>query len=156
MTSSHHCHHPKRLGTLKNMFQLIPTQPSSEQYEKFCSQADGFRSVTENYDMFFSRVSCCRFYPAYFCPAKRRDMVHLNWFEQVWGRFVGDRRCCSWMFMVESHMLSSKRAWSRSGPKSAQKCTVLVRDHTQKKQAWKTRFLCRMSKGIVGAFLRFP
>jgi hypothetical protein len=59
------------------------TQPSSEQYEKFCSQADGFRSVTEIYDMFFSRVSCCRFYPAYFCPAKRRDMVHLNWFEQV-------------------------------------------------------------------------
>ena len=156
MTSSHHCHHPKCLGTLKKHVSTY-TQPSSEQYEKECSQADGFRSVTGNYDhVFCSRVSCCRFYRAYFCPAKRRDIVHLNRFEQAWGRFVRDRRCCSWMFMVESRMLSSKRAWSRSGPKSAQKCTVLVRDHTKKNQAWKTRFLCRMSKGIGGAFLRFP
>ena len=53
-------------------------------------------------------------------------------------------------------MLSSKRAWSRCGPKSAQKCTVLVRDHTKKNRHEKPVFLCRMSKGIGGAFLRFP
>ena len=58
-------------------------QPSSEQDERFCSQADGFRSASGNSYHFLLRVSCCCFCPAYFCPAKHKDMVHLNWFEQV-------------------------------------------------------------------------
>ena len=129
------------------------TQPSSKQDETFCSQADGFRSASGNSYHFLLRVSCCCFYPAYFCPAKRRDIVDLNWFEQVLGRFVRDRRCCSSMFMVESHMLSSKRAWSRSGPKSAQKCTVLVRDQTKKNWHEKPVFFCAdLSEGIGGLF----
>ena len=48
-------------------------------------------------------------------------------------------------------MLSSKRAWSRSGPKSAQKCTVLVRDHT-KKTGMKNQVFFQNVQGDSGGF----
>ena len=144
------CHPPMWLGTEKNMFHLISNQIQSK-IKHFVVKRMDSDLYLGSLIIFLLRVSCCRFYPAYFCPAKRRDMVHLKRFEQAWGRFVRDRRCCSWMFMVESHMLSSKRAWSRSGPKSAQKCTVLVRDHT-KKQAWKTCFFVQNVQGDRGGF----
>ena len=134
----------------KNMFHLISNQIQSK-IKHFVVKRMDSDLYLGSLIIFLLRVSCCRFYPAYFCPAKRRDMVHLKRFEQAWGRFVRDRRCCSWMFMVESHMLSSKRAWSRSGPKSAQKCTVLIRDHT-KKQAWKTCFFVQNVQGDRGGF----
>ena len=47
--------------------------------------------------------------------------------------------------------------WSRSGPKSAQKCAVLVRDQTKKNWYEKPGFnmvLCRISNGIEGVLLR--
>ena len=146
------CHHPMWLGTEKNMFHLISNQVQSKMKHFVVKRMDSDLYLG-SLIIFLLRVSCCCFYPAFFCPAKRRDMVHLNWFEQAWGRFVRDRRCCSWMFMVESHILSSKRAWSRSGPKSAQKCTVLVRDHTKKNRHEKPGFCAECPRGSPLNFL---